>query len=219
MIKAIIPLKTDSKELPRKNFLYFCGQQMYEWAVQACLDCQSIDEVYISISPCPEAREIKAKYPAVKIIDRPQELNGDVELLEVMKHAAEKVGKRGDIFVQVQANKPLTKASDLRWLVNLFREENLYSLFTIQKIRQALLYKKENEYILEYKEGRDRGEIEYFKSCAIAKIWTFNTLKDAKKGTWGIGEKHLNQVIDNYHIEIDSEEDFKVAEALKRAGF
>ena len=202
-IIAILPIKKISKRLPNKNFKMFHGKQLYEWALEACLTSKLIDETYISCSE--DIKESRAKW-----IRRPETLNGDVELMEVMKHALETIGKEGDVFIQVQVNKPLIKSEQIDKFIQTFQDQKLNTLFQVQKINQSINWK--------YKSNRNDGKFN-FKSCALAKIWDYETLKNAKIGTWGFGDKHLNYIVGNHHIEIDTQEDWDIAMALKRAGF
>lgn len=231
-VKAIIPFKLHSKGLPNKLIMNFAGKKMYHWVIEAAIDCKRIDEIYLTGNRAEKKLiydEVKVLYPQVKWVTRPKSLqeNG-VELLEVMQYVLKKIGNEKDIFIQLQANKPLTKAKDLKDIMDTYYQGHNYicfpmcypvfepktnfynTLFTVQQIDTAVNW--------EYKSSRQDGK-RNFKSCAIAKVWDYETLKSAKKGTWGKGEKHYDYIIDHHHKEIDTEEDFRIAEALKKAGF
>ena len=81
--------------------------------------------------------------------------------------------------------------------------------FTIQNIETAVNW--------QYKASRQEGK-KNFKSCAVVKIFDYETLKNAKRNTWGFGKNHYDYVIDQTHIEVDDIIDFRMCEALKRAG-
>ena len=209
-IIAIVPIKEKSFRLPGKNFLDFCGKPLYRWVVDAALATSLIDRVYISSSWDEFKDEIKKVYGGkVWWVERPDDLN-HVELMEVMQHAGKLVGKEGDIFMQLSPTKPLTSSKDLEEYILTFLEGKYDSLSQVQAIKTAVDG--------EYKEATDKGKM-HFMSCATAKMWEYNTLRHAKKGTFGIGERHHYLTIAPYHIEIDTEEDFRIAEALKRVGF
>lgn len=207
---AIIPIKSDSKGIPMKCYRQFNGRALWHWAYGAAEGCLMIDKIYVSSSDKWIVRAGGFDSPRLGFIERPEELNGDTELLDVMKHAVAQIGVPGDIFVQVQPSKPLTKPSDLLMLIKHFQNNKLNSLFTVQEIKTAVNG--------EYKQAKQLGK-KNFKSCAIAKIWDYETLMTAKSGTWGKGEKHEDFFIDQRHIEIDDELDFRIAEALMKAGF
>lgn len=221
---AIIGIKTDSKGVRNKAFRYFCGLPLYDWIFQAAIDCQYIDKIVLSCSDKWVADEVRAKYPEVIWVKRPKKLNGDVELLEVNRHAFKKVAKKGDVCIQLQISKPLTTADlldDILWYYikphwKQCHDGYSYSLdyydtlFTIQEIQTAVNG--------EYKQAKQLGDKNY-KSMAVCKIWDYETIINAGKGTWGKGENHYDYVVDQRHIEIDDELDFRIAECLKRGGF
>jgi|TARA_R100000501_G_C2630806_1_gene126374 CMP-N,N'-diacetyllegionaminic acid synthase len=212
MIRAIVPIQAQSRQLKRKEFLDVCGKPMFYWAIHACMDASFIDKVYISTNFDHAYRQIKPFFPHPNLvrINRPLELHGDVELLDVMKHAACEIGEDGDIFIQVQANKPLTTAKDLDEYINEFLVFQYNTLFQVQKINSSVNW--------EYKQSRRHGN-DNFKSCSVAKIWDYDTLINSKSGTWGMGKKHCDYLIPHHHIEVDSKEDLEMAIALKNGEF
>lgn len=228
MINAIIPIQYISSELSNKEFREINGHPMFYWAIRAALLCEQIDKVYISTHFSLAYQQISNYFLGIGKVDRmwggakieflkrPLELHGEVELLDVMQHAERELQDSShpksmgdkDIFIQIQVNKPLTTEIDLTRYVTSFLSCDLSSLFQVQRIRTAVNW--------EYKKSRRQGTPN-FKSCAIAKMWDRKTLRDAEDGTWGKGEHHLDIIVPNWHTEIDSEEDFKIAEILMKA--
>lgn len=217
---AIIPVKVwGSKGLPNKFCMNMAGREMWEWVTIAACDCKYIDAIYMTGNK-KEYKEfypkVKLMYPKVKWITRPESLqkNG-VELLEVMQYCQKKVGGKDDVFIQLQATKPMTTASLLNDILHVYLSSNSIlatesnSLFTVQKINTAVNW--------EYKASRQEGK-DNFKSCAVVKLWDYKALKEAKKGTWGFGKNHFDYEISARHLEIDDYEDFLIADAMKRAG-
>jgi hypothetical protein len=124
---AIIPVKVwGSKGLPGKFEMIMAGKPMWQWVTEAAIDCNYIDEVYMTGNK-KEHKEfyprVKPMYPKVKWITRPETLqkNG-VELLEVMQYCLKKVGKKGDVFIQLQATKPMTTSKLLNEIINKYNE-------------------------------------------------------------------------------------------------
>ena len=216
MIHAVIPIQWISRELPKKEFREFHARPMFYWAISACLRSKKVGRVWIS-THFDEAFDIIDTHFNGRLhrIKRPRELHGDVELLDVMKHAAGKIKEhtktlKDTVIMQVQANKPLTMTRDIDSYIKKFKEGKYNSLFQIQRIRTAVNW--------EYKQSRRHG-IENFKSCSIAKMWDYYSLINAEEGTWGFGKKHHDYMVGDHHIEIDSLEDFNIALALKKGGF
>lgn len=207
---AIIPLKKISKGLPEKNYRQFYGKPMYQWALDACLECERIEDVYITSSWQQFRDEMGLNNDKVRWIDRPSDLDGNTELLEVMQHASRIIHDSNAIYIQVQPNKPLIKKADLDWFILEYESFYCNTLFQVQEIKTSLDW--------EYQPNRQARK-KHFKSCSLAKMWDYGTLRNAKKGTWGFGEIHRDIIVPDYHIEIDNEMDFRMAEALKKAGF
>jgi len=224
---AVIGIKTDSKGVPRKAFRHFCGLPLWQWIFQAATDCKYIDKIVLSCTDKWVADKVKKVFPKVIWVKRPKELNGETELLEVTKHAFKKVAKKGDTCIQLQISKPLTTAKLLEQIIEFYNKVPIGvfsspyvwnyknglmpwdSLFTVQKINTAVN--------MEYKQAKQIGK-DNIKSMALCKIWNYKTLINAKKFTWGMGENHYNYLIDERHIEIDSELDWQIAELLKKGG-
>jgi CMP-N-acetylneuraminic acid synthetase len=207
---AIIGIKTDSKQLPNKAFRHFCGLPLWQWIFQAATDCKYIDKIVLSCTDKWVADEVKKVFPKVTWVNRPKELNGDTELLEVTKHAFKKVAKNGDTCIQLQPSKPMTTNDLISKIIIEYRQQKYDSLFTIQKIIGCING--------EYKTEIDKKNKYNYRSLSVVKIWSYNAIINAKKGTWGYGDRHGNYIVDARHIEIDSLLDFKIAEALKKAG-
>lgn len=224
---CIIGIKTDSKGVKMKAFRYFCGLPLYHWIFQAATDCKYIDKIVLSCTEKWAYDDVKKSFPKVIWVKRPKELNGETELLEVTKHAFKKVAKKGDTCIQLQISKPLTTAKVLDEIIETFSYGMGYifyplkqyidnhkpafdSLFTVQEIKTAVNG--------EYKQAKQLGKKNY-KSMAVCKIWSYDTIINAEKDTWGKGKNHYDYVVDDFHWEIDTEMDFRIAECLKRGGF
>lgn len=229
---AVIGIKTDSKGVKMKAFRYFCGLPLYHWVFQAATDCKYIDKIVLSCTEKWVYDDVKKHFPKIIWVKRPKGLNGETELLEVTKHAFKKVAKKGDTCIQLQISKPLTTAKLLDEIIEYYNKDRyiefcyefgkngmakwidrkangIDSLFTVQEIKTAVNG--------EYKQAKQLGKKNY-KSMAVCKIWSYDTIMNAEKGTWGKGKNHYDYVVDDRHIEIDTELDFQIAEALKKAG-
>jgi len=206
---AILPVKSDSKRIPMKLFKEFCGKPLWTYVSSQVRDCTMIDEIYIT-SPDIWFKNIFSEGKRIKFIDRPKELAGDVELTEVMKHACKEVAQQGDNIIQIQLNKPLTKASDIMECIKVFEDGNYDSLSTKQKIKTGII----GNYV---ESSRTKNDSAY-KSQAICKIWKYDILMNSNN-QYSYGDNHCYLEIPAYHQEIDDMEDWRMAEALYKAGF
>lgn len=209
---AILPIKSDSKRIPMKLFKDFCGKPLWTWVATQVAMCPMIDNVVIS---CPDewATNLARGSNIIKewtILNRPKELAGDVELTKVIKHAAKQVAKSGDNILQIQLNKPLTKARDIMECLNEFITGGYDSLSTVQEVGTSLINNPSASSRLAYKQ---------YKSQAICKIWEYDTLMTSLEPYAYSETNHYYKRIAKHHIEIDDMEDWKIAEALYRAGY
>jgi CMP-N-acetylneuraminic acid synthetase len=90
---AIITARAGSKSILNKNVYDVAGKPMIAYPIQACLDAQKIDKVFISTDG--EAIAQVGREMGCEIIVRPDELGGDtVNHGDVIKHAVEWVEER-----------------------------------------------------------------------------------------------------------------------------
>ncbi len=206
---AVLPIKSDSKRIPMKLFKNFCGKPLWEIVFKELAEVYMLDKVVIT-TPDQWYIDKFGQGKNIKTILRPKELAGDVELTEVIKHAAKEINATSnDNIIQIQLNKPLTKASDIMECIKVFEDGNYYSLSTVQEIGTAI--------IGEHLESSRTAEKKY-KSQAIVKIWKYDTLMNSKND-YAYGDNHHYHRIAKHHIEIDDMEDWRIAEALYKAGF
>jgi len=207
---AILPIKSDSKRIPMKLFKEFCGAPLWTHVMLQARDCKMIDRIIIS-TPDKWFKNGFNTDNRFEIIDRPKELAGDIELTEVMKHACKEVAKEGDNIIQIQLNKPLTKASDIMECIKVFEDGDYDSLSTVQEIGTVI--------VGEHLESSRLSDAKY-KSQAICKIWRYGILMNSVDDySYGRKEKHCYHKIAKHHIEIDDMEDWRMAEALYKAGY
>ena len=135
---AIIPARGGSKRLPQKNILLFGGIPLIAQSIlYAQNNGQIIDEVYVS-TDCEEIKKVAIQFGA-KVIDRPENLSGDLEpTVSALKHALESIGKDVENVVLLQATNPLRPPNLLKEAFKVFQNGNYGSLFTVSRNRQKL---------------------------------------------------------------------------------
>ncbi len=77
MIIALIPARSGSKGVPNKNIRNLCGHTLLEWSIQACKQCNLIDEIYVS-TDSKEYREMSINYGAKAPFLRPENISSDL---------------------------------------------------------------------------------------------------------------------------------------------
>ena len=130
---AIIPAKTDSVRLKKKNLQIINNKTLVEYSIIYALRSSYIKEVYVNT----ESEEIK-KYTEnydIKIIDRDINLMGKTEVVDVYIKSFNKIKeltnlKTIDIVVGIQPDHP-DRELDIDKAIEYFVENTYDDLFTV----------------------------------------------------------------------------------------
>lgn len=127
---ALIPVRGGSKSIPKKNIKLLAGKPLLHWTLQAALDAEGIDEVFVS-SDSEEILECARQLdPRVRAIARDPELATDTSSTEgVMIDFARRFPF--DRLVLIQATSPLTTAADLDGALGHMNAVGADSLLTV----------------------------------------------------------------------------------------
>jgi len=132
---AIIPARGGSKGIPRKNIISLCDKPLISWTIQAALNSNTINDVYVSTEDI-EIAEISKSYGA-KIIKRPMKLASDlITTDEVIFHAIEYLKKLNIEFSHVcllQPTSPLRNEDHIDGASLLARDKNFGCIVSVYK--------------------------------------------------------------------------------------
>jgi N-acylneuraminate cytidylyltransferase len=128
-VNALIPLRKGSKSIPGKNIKTIAGKPLCQWVLESAINCEVIDNVYVST----DGEEIKAVVESlrlgVKIISRSPECATDEATTEsVIFDFISQVDS--DIIITIQATSPQLTTQDLNLALQQFKSENLDSMLT-----------------------------------------------------------------------------------------
>jgi N-acylneuraminate cytidylyltransferase len=114
---AVIPARSGSTRIPRKNILPFAGLPLIAHSLAAARTSGLFDEIHVSTDD-PEIVEIAADAGARPAFPRAPELAGEhTTILEVLRWVMQEYGRRGRTFdgvALIYATAPLITADDLR---------------------------------------------------------------------------------------------------------
>ena len=118
---AVIPVRGNSKGIPRKNLASLGGKPLFMWTVEAAIESGVFDKVVVSTE---DDDIIEAAYRKTSIIPRPRYLSQDhVQLSEVVLHAyrimEQEWGWNPTTLCLLQATSPLRTAGHI---VNAMRQ-------------------------------------------------------------------------------------------------
>jgi CMP-N-acetylneuraminic acid synthetase len=135
---AIIPARGGSKRLPNKNILSFGGIPLIAHSILYAQKNKSIiDEIYVSTND--EAIKKIALHYGVKVIDRPENLCGDLEpTVSALRHVLESIEQDVENVILLQATNPLRPQNLLAAAFEVYQKGNYDSLFTVSRNHHKL---------------------------------------------------------------------------------
>ncbi len=130
---AFIPVRGESKSIPKKNVRSLAGRPLLFWTLDAALNAKTIERVYVS-SEDATIREIAGRtpHPKLSVISRSPETATDVASTE---SALIEFAKQHDFSraVLIQATSPLLQSSDLDGAMALVLDNRCDSLLSVTR--------------------------------------------------------------------------------------
>lgn len=225
MTIAIIPARGGSKRIPRKNIRPFCGQPMIQYAIDAARASGCFEHVFVSTDDAEiaeVARSCGAEVPFLRNPMLADDHTGTGAVVIDSIRQLQALGVAADTYCCIYATVPLIRASDLRDAhQRLLSSEADFAFsaaafgFPIQRALQVQ------------------------ESGCVTPFWPENMTKrsqdltpayqDAGQFYWGrreawltgksvFGGTGLAQILPRYRVvDIDTEEDWRLAELLYQA--
>jgi CMP-N-acetylneuraminic acid synthetase len=215
MIKALIPIKTESQRLPNKNFLDFCGKPLYQIILDKLHSIDLIDQLIINTDSELIAEDCAKRYDKLLIIKRPNHLLGnDITMNAIIDYDLEHVD--GEHFLQTHCTNPLLSEKTIgQAITNYFKSLNEYdSLLSIESIKKRAytnVGKPINHSNLNLLPTQLLPEINIENS----NLFLFSRTSFSKNNKSRVGAKpQLFKMSALEGIDIDFKEDFLLAELL-----
>lgn len=130
---AVIPARGGSKGIPRKNMRLLANKPLLVYSIEAALDAESIDAVYVStddgdIADC-------ARKAGANVIERPDDLASDTaQNHEVVLHSLDCLNEQGvqvETLVLLQPTSPLRTAANIDDCMRVYQAANGVSAMSI----------------------------------------------------------------------------------------
>jgi CMP-N-acetylneuraminic acid synthetase len=212
-IVALVPMRHDSERVPGKNYRPMAGLPLYRHIVEALLGCPDIAQIVIDTDSDTIKRDAAEAFPSVVVLDRPERLrDGNIPMNDVLLNDVRQVP--ADLYLQTHSTNPLLRPSTIQRAIRDFREHPEHdSLFSVTRI-QARLWSAESEPMNHDPavliRTQDLAPVFLENSCLY--LFTRELLEE--RGT-RIGANPLLFEIDRDEAsDIDTEQDFRVVEAL-----
>jgi CMP-N,N'-diacetyllegionaminic acid synthase len=216
---AIIPARSGSKRLPRKNILDLCGKPLIQYTIDTAVECADIiDHVFSTDSE--EIRTLATSLGAFAPFLRPAELSTDgITNFHVMEHAASYLKTNYnlsyDSYILLQPTSPFRTAEDIRNSIRLFN--NHASVPTLASVTGP--YKKRHP-ILKQTSNSDAVTIANIPINSSASVYMYNAsiyIVDAQffhRHRRIHSTPELFYVMNEYAIDIDTYDDLLAAKCL-----
>jgi CMP-N,N'-diacetyllegionaminic acid synthase len=140
-VLGLVPARSGSKGVPRKNVRPLAGLTLLEYTARAARESAVLDRVILTTDSGEIADAGRRAGLEVPFL-RPAPLAADdTPMLPVIEHALAETAKHGwtpDIIVLLQPTSPLRRPHHIRDAVNLLRETNADSVVTVVEVPRHL---------------------------------------------------------------------------------
>ncbi len=213
-VAALVPMRHHSQRVAEKNYRPLAGRPLYHWIVESLLQCPEIGEVVVDTDSPVIAAGVRAGFPGVRLIPRPERLAGDdVSMNEILLHDTTLVD--ADIFVQTHCTNPLLTPASIGRAIRTFvaARPQHDSLFSVTRL-QTRLWDAEGRPINHdpavLLQTQDLPPVFEENSCLY--LFTAATLRERSNR---IGARPLTfELPPGEACDIDQEIDFQIAEFL-----
>ncbi len=211
---ALVPMRHHSQRVPGKNYRPLAGKPLFHYIIETLLSVPQIDEILVDTDSPPVMDGLRAHFPAVRVVERPEHLRADdVPMNEILAYDMSLA--EADFYLQTHSTNPLLKAETVSRAIETFLAHypGRDSLFGVTRL-QTRLYDQlgrainHNPAIL--LQTQDLPPVYEENSCLY--LFTRETLLARRNR---LGERPLMFEIDPAEAwDIDEELDFEIVEFL-----
>jgi CMP-N-acetylneuraminic acid synthetase len=213
---ALVPMRHHSQRVPGKNYRILAGKPLFHHIIERLLAVPEITQVVVDTDSDPVMDSLRADFPQVKIINRPENLRGDdVSMNDILIYDTEQV--QADFYLQTHSTNPLLKQETVSRAIQSLTTNypNYDSLFSVTRL-QTRLYDQHGRAINHDPsvliQTQDLPAVYEENSC----LYIF-TSENLLKRHHRIGEKPMMFEIDADEAwDIDEELDFAITDFLLR---
>jgi len=224
-ILGLVPARSGSKRIPKKNIYPVLGKPLIYYIIQTAKKAKVLDKLIVSTDSQEIARIAKDFGAEVPFI-RPATLaRDDTPDLPVFKHALKEMEKRGEkyeIIVNLRPTAVLLQPKDIDMAVNLLIKKNADAVRSVHEANQPPYWMKvinSKGWLKPFLKGLDEQKYPTRQKLP-KKVYQLNAQVDVMKSYWIkkgklYGKKIFPYVMDETQIiDIDSPYHLYLAEAL-----
>lgn len=222
-VVAVIPARGGSKRIPQKNIKNFCGKPMIAWTIQAALNVEVIDSVYVSTDD-EEIARISREYGAEVPFLRDKYADDHSTISEATVYTLKKLGYRrgdNDLVIQLMANCPVRDSEDINYSIDYFLERK--NEFQISCCKYGWMnpwwaHKRDErgnmEPIFKSEQGkRSQDQMELY--CPTGAVWVSKVSNLLKYGTFYGPGYDFCEINWKSAVDIDDYHDLELAKCIK----
>ncbi len=138
-IVALVPMRHHSQRVPGKNYRILGGKPLFHHIIQTLLHVPEISEIVVDTDSPDVISGLAAHFPAVKVIDRPEDLRADdTPMNEILAFDTSQVA--ADFYLQTHSTNPLLRANTISRALETFTSQvPIYdSLFSVTRLQTRL---------------------------------------------------------------------------------
>lgn len=215
-VAALVPMRHHSQRVPGKNYRSLAGKPLYQHIIETLVAVPEITVIMVDTDSEPVMDGLRANFPQVKIIQRPENLRApEIPMNEILAHDTAQV--EADFYLQTHSTNPLLKAETVSAAIAgfLFQYPAFDSMFSVTRLQTRLwdsLTRPINHNPAILLQTQDLPPVYEENSCFY--LFTRQNLLARRNR---MGERPLMYEIPRLEaIDIDEESDFEIADLLMR---
>ena len=215
-VAALVPMRHHSQRVPGKNYRSLAGKPLYQHIIETLVAVPEITVIMVDTDSEPVMDGLRANFPQVKIIQRPENLRApEIPMNEILAHDTAQV--EADFYLQTHSTNPLLKAKTLSAAITEFLRkypafDSMFSVTCLQTRLWDSLTRPINHNPAILLQTQDLPPVYEENSCFY--LFTRQNLLARRNR---MGERPLMYEIPRIEaVDIDEESDFEIADLLMR---
>jgi CMP-N-acetylneuraminic acid synthetase len=215
-IAALVPMRHHSQRVPGKNYRPLAGKPLYQYIIETLLAVPEITSIMVDTDSAPVMDGLRANFPQVKIIERPEHLRApEIPMNEILAYDTAQI--EADFYLQTHSTNPHLQAGTLSAAIQKFLAaypafDSMFSVTRLQTRLWDALTRPINHNSAILLQTQDLPPVYEENSCFY--LFTRQNML-AKRNR--MGERPLMCEIPRLEaVDIDEESDFEIADLLMR---
>jgi CMP-N-acetylneuraminic acid synthetase len=216
-VTALIPIKVNSERVAGKNFRLFNGVPLYTIVLKTLESCSLIDKIIVN-TDSPEIKNyIQENLPRTTAIDRPQNLLGDMVVMNTLIEHDIQFSENEHVF-QTHCTNPLITEKTIKEAIEQYFNslDTNDSLLSVTRIQARTYWENGSPINHDLKDMKRTQDLDaVFEENSNFFIFSKTSFKNALNSRIGKRPK-LFEINKIEAIDIDYEEDFLLAELIHK---